>query len=294
MDYEIHLGPARAAVSATGATLRAYTVDGVPFVETFPAGEPAPMSSGAVLLPWPNRTADAAWPYRGESQHLTVSEPARDNAIHGLVRDRIWALNERSESAVTLSVEIADEPGWPFRFRTAVTYALEERGLVVTHTIDNLSDRPMPFGLGAHPYVRAGATDVDDCEVTLAATTRLPLDPVRLLPARAQEPARIHRRPMRGLTLDGAFGGCVPSEDGLVRHTLMGPDGGVEVWADPVFGWTQVYTPAEFPGRPGRAIAIEPMTCPPDALNSGVDLLEVAPGGSWSAAWGITPVGLVS
>jgi aldose 1-epimerase len=75
-----------------------------------------------------------------------------------------------------------------------------------------------------------------------------------------------------------------------VRHVLTGPDGGVQLWADPDFKWVQVFTPGEFPGR-GRAVAIEPMTCPPDALNSGVDLITLAPGESWAGRWGITPIG---
>ena len=48
------------------------------------------------------------------------------------------------------------------------------------------------------------------------------------------------------------------------------------MWAEPCFGWVQVFTPGEFPGKGARAVAIEPMTCPPDALNSGIDLISVA------------------
>jgi aldose 1-epimerase len=70
---------------------------------------------------------------------------------------------------------------------------------------------------------------------------------------------------------------------------LQGPSSGVELWADPDFRWVQVYTPDNFPDR-GRAIAIEPMTCPPDALNSGVDLITLKPGESWVGNWGLRPL----
>ena len=70
-----------------------------------------------------------------------------------------------------------------------------------------------------------------------------------------------------------------------MHHRLRGPDGGVEVWAEPDFRWVQVFTPDEFPGS-GQAIAIEPMTCPPDALNSGVDLITLAPGEEWVGQMG--------
>ena len=39
--------------------------------------------------------------------------------------------------------------------------------------------------------------------------------------------------------------------------------------------WVQIHT-ADALGRPG--IAVEPMTCPPDAFNSGIDLVSLAPG----------------
>ncbi len=96
-------------------------------------------------------------------------------------------------------------------------------------------------------------------------------------------------RELAGVHLDTPFGGCEPSRDGLVHHSLVADSGGVEVWADPDFRWVQVYTPDSYPDR-GRAVAIEPMTCPPDALNSGVDLIWVAPGESWGARWGIKPL----
>jgi aldose 1-epimerase len=96
---------------------------------------------------------------------------------------------------------------------------------------------------------------------------------------------------LRDVELDTAFGGCKPGEDGLVHHSVTHPGGGVEVWADPAFGWVQVFTPAEFPGKGARAVAIEPMTCPPDALNTGIDLRWLSADESWTGRWGIRPLG---
>ncbi len=292
---EIRSGGARAVVTTRGANLRAYEVDGMPYLETYGAGEDPPMGSGAVLVPWPNRVAGAVWAHGGQERHLEVTEPGRGNASHGLVRHEEWSVLDRQESSVTLSVTVDGRPGWPFRFQATMTYALDERGLAVTHGVRNLGDEPMPFGVGAHPYPRPGDADADDCELSLAATTHLPLDPERMVPTGPAEPVDRFAKPLRGVVLDDAFGGCEPGPDGLVRHSLRGAGGGVEVWAEPVFKWVQVYTPESFPGkRNGRAVAIEPMTCPPDALNSGTDLLEVAPGASWSGSWGIAPVGSAS
>jgi aldose 1-epimerase len=147
--------------------------------------------------------------------------------------------------------------------------------------------------VGAHPYVRAGGSATDDCTLSLAASTALPLDgglptgPAR--PVAGDDDFR-GGRPLKGLELDHAFGGCTPADgDTLVRHRLVGPAGGVELWAEPPFGWVQVFTPDDHPGR-GRAVAVEPMTCPPDALNSGTDLISLAPGETWQGSWGLRPI----
>ncbi|HEX2130540.1 MAG TPA: aldose 1-epimerase family protein [Actinophytocola sp.] len=296
LQLEIGHGDAWAAVTTVGAGLRAFTVAGVPYAETYGADDTPPLGAGAVLVPWPNRVGGGTWPHAGVTQQLEVTEPARGNAIHGLVRREEWTVAERTESAVTLEVEIDPRQGWPFPFRTAVTYALDDRGLTVTHTVHNLGDEEMPFGVGTHPYPRPGETDVDDCELTLAASTVLPVDPETMVPV--GKPLSVDGtdldfrsgRRLREVELDTAFGGCVPAADGLVHHTVTRDGRGVEVWAEPVFSWVQVFTPAEFPGKGARAVAVEPMTCPPDALNSGTDLIVLAPGETWRGSWGIRPL----
>lgn len=295
-QLEIQHGDARATVTTVGAGLRAYSVGGVPYVETFGAEETPPLGAGSVLVPWPNRVGGGTWPHAGVLQQLEVTEPARGNAIHGLVRREEWTVAERTPAAVTLEVEVASQQGWPFPFRTAITYTLDEGGLTVTHTVHNLGDEEMPFGVGTHPYPRPGNVDVDDCELALAATTVLPVDPETLVPN--GKPLSVEDteldfrggRPLRDISLDTAFGGCEPGPDGLVHHTVTRDGTGVELWAEPVFGWVQVFTPPEYPGKGARAVAVEPMTCPPDALNSGTDLIVLAPGERWTGRWGVRPL----
>lgn len=284
-QFEIRSGAARAVVTEVGAGLRAFSVDGRPYVETFDETERPPRGAGAVLVPWPNRTAGGRWTWDGTPQQLALSEPAAGNAIHGLLRHTPYRAGERAGDAVRLHAAVAAQPGWPVPLETSVRYAVDGGGLTVTHTVRNVGTAPVPFGVGAHPYLRAGAADTDDCTLQLAATTSLPLDGG--LPAGPAVPLADPVFALRGTELDHAFGGCLPC-DGLVRHRLSGPDGAVELWADPDFGWVQVFTPGDHPGR-GRAVAVEPMTCPPDALNSGIGLLTLVPGQTWTGRWGIAP-----
>lgn len=291
-QFEIVSGAARAVITEVGAGLRAFEVAGRPYVESFDVDQRPPRGAGNVLVPWPNRTAGGRWEWRGQVQQLALSEPAAGNAIHGLLRHTLYRVGERTAAAVELHAVVAPQPGWPVPLDTAVRYAVDGGGLTVTHTVRNVGAQAVPFGVGAHPYLRVGAADTDDCTLTLAATTALPL--AGGLPTGPAEPVtgeldlRAGRR-LLGAEFDNAFGGCVPAEgDTLVRHRLEGPGGAVEMWADPDFGWVQVYTPGDHPGR-GRAVAVEPMTCPPDALNSGEGLITLEPGQQWSGSWGIRP-----
>jgi aldose 1-epimerase len=295
-QYEITSGTFRAVITELGAGLRAFESDGVPYLETFPADdERPPMGAGAVLVPWPNRVAGGKWEFDGKPQYLDPNEPNRDNAIHGLVRFRPWRVVLQETARIMLAIDIPVQPGWPVAMHAAIRYGLGRRGLTVEHTVRNVGDQPVPFGVGNHPYVRAGHTPRAECALQLAAHTVLPLDLETMNPNGpatdvAGTPADFRTPvPLAGIHLDTPFGDCRPAADGLIHHRLTAPSGGLELWADPDFKWVQVFTPDNFPGV-GSALAIEPMTCPPDALNSGIDLMTLAPGQSWSGRWGLTPL----
>jgi aldose 1-epimerase len=292
--FTITSGAARAAVNEVGAGLRSFSVAGVDYTEPQPEGVRPPRGSGSLLAPWPNRVAGGRWTWRGTTQQLALTEPDAGNAIHGLLRYAFWRPVSREESTITLEAVAPPQNGWPQPVRVAVTYAVAEHGLTVTTTATNLGSDDVPFGLGFHPYLRVGDTPTDDCTLTLGARAALPLTDQLpggpLAPLADDDPLRTGAR-LKGVDLDSAFGECVPADgDDLVRHRLVAPDGrGVELWAEPVFRWVQVFTPPDMPGH-GRGVAVEPMTCPPDALNSGTDLAVLAPGGEWTARWGIRPV----
>ncbi|HEX5405455.1 MAG TPA: aldose 1-epimerase family protein [Pseudonocardiaceae bacterium] len=293
-QFEITSDKARAVITEVGAGLRAFEWHGVPYLETWDH-QPA-LGSGAVLIPWPNRVAGARWDFDGKSQHLDMTEPDKGNAIHGLTRHQSWRTVLRETSRITLATDIEVQPGWPVSLHTSITYSLDDNGLTITHTVRNTGDEPVPFGVGCHPYPRAGRSPRQECELQLAAHTVLPLDLTTMIPSGPATDVTgtvadfRTPRALNGIQLDTPFGDCRPDDDGLIHHRLTGPDGGVELWADPDFRWVQVFTPDNFPGT-GSAIAIEPMTCPPDALNSGVGLITLAPGEEWTGHWGLNPLG---
>ncbi len=290
----------RAVVTEVAAALRVLEVDEVPIVDGHPENTVPPYGSGIVLAPWPNRIRDGVWVLDGEPQQLDLTEPDKGNAIHGLLRTRPYRVVERSESAITLEAAVYPQHGYPFLVDTTVRYELVGDGIVVTHELRNASDVPAPVAIGAHPFLRVGDTPIGDLVLTVAATTRFLTDD-RLNPV-GEEPVEGTGFDLRAgtrvgsLDLDTGFGGVLHGDDGIARHRLTAPDGRfTEVWQGPDFGFVQVFTPHTYPrgsaadpGALGQAVAIEPMTAPADAFNSGLGVRWLAPGERWSGSWGIT------
>jgi aldose 1-epimerase len=298
-QYVIASGAARATVTGVGAGLRTFTVDGADLVEPFDADEHPPLGAGGVLVPWPNRTAGARWRHHDTEQHLEVTEAGRGHAIHGLLRRATWTVVSHTDDAVTLAADVEPgTPGWPQPLHVETTYAVGDEGLTVTHALTDTGDGDVPVGVGTHPYLRAGTTPPARCTVGAATVRIVEVDdllvPTATRPVRPDEDLRGGRL-VADLALDTCFG-ADPDRD-RVLATLRAPDGtGVALWADAAFGWVQLFTPgdpggADGPFGRGRAIAVEPMTCPPDALNSGTDLHVLAAGETWTVRWGLAPLG---
>ncbi|MEJ4098295.1 aldose 1-epimerase family protein [Corynebacterium bovis] len=287
-----------AEVSTFGGGLRALRWRGRPLVEGYPAGSFPPLSANVILAPWPNRLTDGEFTVAGVRHRLAVTEPSRRTAIHGLVSDVPWSVVRSSPDAVTLAVDVDPRPGWPWPLRVTASYLLDGDGLRAGLTVRNLSAWSCPVALGVHTYLSALGAPLDDCRVELPVDARLPLDPVRLTPtgepgplAGVVDPAGT---PLRGRRFDDCLR-AAPS-DGAWRSTRLtdARGDGVEALTSPSLGWFQVFTadPATgtgFPGR-GRALAVEPMTAPPDALRSGTGLTTLRPGGGFSVAWRLRAV----
>ena len=278
----------RAEIGTVAAVLRALTVHGVAVTEPLPANTPPPMAAGIVLAPWPNRVRDGLWSPDGHPQQLDLTEVARRNAIHGLLRNTDYTVREQHSDQVTLGALVPPQHGWPFLLDTWVRYTLRPDGLQVTHGAVNHGDRRAPFAVGAHPYVRIGDHPVEDLTLTVHAATYFEVDD-RMNPIAENSVSgtgydlRDGRR-VTDLDLDTTFGAVHHQRSAVA--VLRAPDGVVELLQDDDWGYVQVFTPRTFPGRP-VALALEPMTAPPDALNSGAGLHWLEPGASWSGSWGI-------
>jgi aldose 1-epimerase len=326
-QFALSFGSSSAVITEVAAGLRALVIDGVEVIQSYPESSIPPMGEGIVLVPWPNRIANATWLLDDTPQKLDITEIATGNATHGLLRNTAYRVAEQTPDAITLTASVYPQHGYPFILDTSVNYTLSETGLTVTHTIGNGSERPAPVAIGTHPYLKIGGVPTADLILAISATTVFETDekkiPTKELPVEGTPLDLRAGRRISELHLDHGFGGAGfggvgahgeaavgsaaavgatavgatavgsaavgSAADGAV-HSLTAPDGQrVELWVDDNFGFVQAYTPTNFPleSGPGVAVAIEPMTAPANAFNSGQGLRWLEPGETWSASWGI-------
>lgn len=283
-------GRATALIAQVGASLRHVAADGVDLVPPYPHDAPTPAASGIVLFPWPNRVRDGRWSQRGETYRLSLSEPALGNASHGLLRFTPYEAIDSAADAVTLGAHVFPQTGYPFHLVIAVHYALTGTGLDVAYAIRNVGSTDAPVAIGQHPYLCIGDVDSADLVIRSSGSARFLVDDRKLPTGRAPVDAATDLRAGRrlgDLSLDTAYAQLQRDSDGRARTTLTAPDGRrLTQWQGEHFDYVQVFTTDRYPGQ-HLALAVEPMTAPADAFNSGEGLVWLAPGENWALGWGL-------
>jgi len=301
-QYELRHGDYTATIASIGASIRELKHRGRDLVVPFGADEIRPAYRGASLAPWPNRIADGQYTFAGAPQLVPLTEPERGNALHGLAVWLDFGAIEQTPSRVTLAATIVAQTGYPHRVDVEVAFELDDDGLHSTITGLNSGTDAAPWGTGPHPYLVAGPGRVDDWTLLLPAAEVLEVTPDRLLPVAQASVTTAggdqgegvwdfrEARPIGGVFVDHAFTALSRDAAGRTAVEVRTADGsGVAISWDTACPWVQVHT-ADKPEQPEISrigLAVEPMTCPPDAFNSGTDLVVLEPGASHTAGWTI-------
>jgi len=293
-QFELLAGEQRATVVEVGGGIRRYSVGERDVLEPYAVGDLCDGAHGAVLVPWPNRLADGRYSFDGAERQLPLTEPERGNAIHGLARWRPWRALEREPDRVLVAVRLHPEPGYPFDLEVTVEYRLADDGLTVTTRAQNLGETACPYGTGQHPYLSPGDGAIDGCTLEVPAETVITVDAERQLPS-GREPVAggpldfTSPRLLGSTVIDSPLTDLRRDPDGLARARLTAADGSaVELWVEDSYGYLELFTGDTLgPARRRQALAVEPMTCPPNAFQSGEGLLRLEPGAGHTARWGV-------
>lgn len=293
-QFRISAGSHQATIVEVGGGVREYAVDGRDVLDPYPIDAMCDGAHGAPLIPWPNRLADGVYSFDGNDYQVALDEPDKHNAIHGFLRWRNWQAVEHEPDRVLMATRAHPVMGYPFLLDVHVEYTVSTAGLTVTTTVTNEGEVTCPFGSGQHPYLSPGHGLIDECTVQVEAAGWIDTLNDRQLPTAT--------RPTKGTPLDFSSAKvlgdqkldvpfCDLSRDADQRAwvVLTAPDGGrAELWVDSTYELIELYTGDTLDtDRRRRGLGAEPMTCPPNALQTGARLHRLDPGASLTSTWGV-------
>lgn len=280
MDTKIQAGKYVATLTRKGAALVSLKFEDLDLVvpqsdAVMPRGY-----HGQVMVPWPGRLADATYSFEGETYGLEVSEPATGSALHGLGAHRLWQLRDQTDSDATYSLRLGGDEGYPFPLQITAAYSLDaQEGLRLSIEAVNTGERDAPYAVAAHPYISCNLAPIEDCELTVPAAQAVAFDdrklPVGLVEIGGTDLDFTAPRLVKDQQVDHAF--LAEMEGGAWTATLSHRGTGLSVDVTSDEKWIQVFT-ADGLGRNG--VAIEPMSAPGNAFNTGQDLTVLEPGQS--------------
>ncbi len=294
-QVEIASSDQRAWLVEVGGGLRAYCARGRDVLDGYPSHEMCSSARGQCLVPWPNRIRGGSYEFAGLRQQLPLTEPEKQDAIHGLARWANWTVAEQKPASVVMEHLLHPQPGYPHALALAVEYRLDGDGLTVRTKATNVGQSACPYGAGAHPYLTVGTPTVDSAILRAPGRTRLISDergiPTGAEPVDGSQYDFTAPRPIGKTKLDTAFTDLERADDGRARVHLASPDdeAAATLWLDEHYRYVMLFTGDPLPDVNRRSLGIEPMTCAPNAFQSGEGLTVLEPGESFAAAWGIEP-----
>lgn len=245
-------------------------VDGFDYLhqapDLFPDGSPT-RSGSPILFPWPNRIAGSRFEWQGISYDLPHTEAATGASLHGYACHAPWRVLEIGPDRITGEFVLSrDAPGqpWPADAGLRVTYRVEPTALIVDSEVFCADDRPLPYGLGFHPYFRVPGP-FDQWLLQCDAGSTWPLANMIPTGETVDVPPRLDFRKARRLGdehLDDVLTG-LPAATGVTRRAaLLSMASALTMSSDPAFREYVLFTPAS-----RDAVAIEPYTCTTDAVH---------------------------
>lgn len=240
------------------------------------SGQPINFYRGAKLSPFPNRIAGGAYTFR--DQEYTLHRNDGPHALHGLLWNCPFRIVHEETAADFATIEltydyISNDSGYPFIYSISIVYRLETSRFSCSTTLHNTGNETAPVGDGWHPYFHV--RDMDVMNLKLPACRQLEMEACIPTETYVESDFFAGEVSLKGLVLDHCFE--LLAADGVVETELIDTDRNLKivVWqcgGESSYGFLQLYTPAD-----RRSIAIEPMSCAPNAFNNKKGLIELKP-----------------
>ena len=233
----------------------------------------------SILFPFANRINDGQFNFNGSNYNLQCNEKQLNNAIHGLVYNKAFLVDElkkfENHAEIKLYYEELNPPtGYPFKFRVELTYKLTNEFLSLKINVINLDDKKLPFTVGWHPYFNS--VDLDKSKIKFSCIKKIKCNKNNISlgfePFNSKMPLSLRKR-----RFDDAF---------VLEHPdvkFFTPEYDLVLKSSEKESFLQLYTPINT-----NAIAIEPMTGVSDSFNNKIGLKKLSPGQSYSIEWQVS------
>lgn len=249
---------------------------------------------GSKLSPYPNRIKEGKYQYENEEYAFDIDFEEEMNSIHGILYKKVFDVISTDSgddfSSILLRCDYDGKTnGFPFRYRLEQEVVFSEGNqLTVTTTIENKDIRSIPMADGWHPYIKTGAR-VDELSIQFPSTGQVMVDSRGIPTEEAVAYTDFNEpNPIGSNDFDDCF--MLPEDQEEHVTTIVDHSKGltIDIWqqgGEKAYNYLQVYTPE---GR--ESIAIEPMTCIPNAFNNEVGLISLAPQEKITLKYGMTVV----
>lgn len=266
-----------------GAALNAYRHEKMNFIDGYKHSEEIvnQQYKGVLLAPFPNRVAEAKYHFQDQEFSLAINRPKEALALHGLLYNGAFKVLESGANTCSLQYSYQGlAQGYPFPFDLFISYQLEGNGiLTISTTTKNIGTDTMPFGLGWHPYFSMNQR-IDELQLSFPESKQLLLDD-RKIPT-GERVTFLSDTALLDL-VNHDFDDCfLMLGKGMNYFELIGKKYSLLVSAAADFPYFQLYTPKD-----RSSIAIEPMTCAPNAFNNEMGLILIPSGAYHKASFQI-------
>jgi len=247
---------------------------------------------GSKLFPFPNRVCDGIYIWHGKTYRLPINFPSEGHTIHGLVLTAKFKIMDKKISSDSAMVKIEYDydgsyPGYPFKFKLYLTYTLTKSAGVIFKTVaENTDKTEIPVGDGWHPYFQTGSK-VDELEIEIPSDQIIEVNQ-RMIPTGKIIHSDEYSRKVH--IQNHHFDVCykvTESYKGKAYTEISDPARKITltVWQETgknKYNYLQIHTPLD-----RRSIAIEPITCIPDAFNNKMGLVILKPNDTITLEFGI-------
>lgn len=259
-----------------GASLQELSINSIPLIADLDSLTYEDSYASALLFPFANRIEDGQYQFKKETFQLDINQKEEHNAIHGLVYNKMFSIEEQFADKDSAQLTLAytynqPEAGFPFSFHIKLKYIFTKDGLDFNVTVKNTSEIAFPFTIGWHPYFLSH--DLDKSVLKFESHEQLNIGDRNI----GKHLSKIS--PIESLDLkQKRFDDCWQIEgDKVIFET---PNYKLHLTSSEPNGFLQVYTP---PIK--NIVAIEPCTGVSNSFNNNIGLRTLDPKAEFDITW---------